>query len=68
MLTTYQRLMDDQRVTRHREATVDNRPAEVLIAEYRATIEVLRWEIAKLRQATQQTRQRMKDTCRGMEG
>jgi len=39
---------------------------EVLIAEYRATIDVHQIEL--LRAATQQTRQRVKDSVRGMEG
>lgn len=61
MLTTYQRLIDDQRVTRHREATVDNRDADRLLVEYRHTIDALRAEVQRLRQAT-------KDSLRGMEG
>ena len=61
MLTTYDALMHEARVTRQREATYDNRDPQVLLAEYRATIDVLRWEVQRLRQA-------VKDSLRGMEG
>ena len=59
MLSTYDRLMQDTKVTRTRECTVDNRHPDVLLAEYRATIELLRWEVQRLRQATKDTFTRM---------
>lgn len=59
MLTTYDRLMHEAKIRRQREATYDNRNPDVLLAEYRATIDCLRWEVQRLRQA-------VKDSCRGM--
>ena len=60
MLTTYERLLHEAKMTRHREATYDNRDPRVLLREYAATIDVLRWEIqrltAALEQATEITR------------
>ena len=60
LLSTYDRIMHESKVWRSREATYDNRDPRVLLREYRATIDVLRWEIqrltAALEQATEITR------------
>lgn len=60
MLTTYERLMADQRVTRTREATYDGRNTAELMREYEATVDALRAEVQRLRQS-------MKLTVRGTE-
>ena len=47
--STYDRLIHESKVRRSREATYDNRDPQVLLAEYRAMIDVLRWEIERLK-------------------
>ena len=49
--STYDRLIHESKVQRSREATYDNRDPQVLLAEYRAMIDVLRWEIERLKRA-----------------
>ncbi len=61
MLTTYDRLMAEARVTRHRESTYDHRDPYDLVAVLNAEVEALRREVQRLRQA-------MKESCRGLEG
>ena len=51
MWSTYDRLIHESKVRRSREATYDNRDPQVLLAEYRAMIDVLRWEIERLKRA-----------------
>ena len=54
MWSTYARLMHESKVQRSREATYDNRDPRVLLREYAATIDVLRWEIQRLTAALEQ--------------
>ena len=61
MWTTYDRLMHEAKMTRHREATYDNRDPRVLLREYSATIDVLRWKIQRLTEALKQATEVMRD-------
>ena len=61
MLSAYDTIMREAKIERRLECTYDNRNPEALISEYRATIDVLRMEVQRLRQA-------VKDSCRGMGG
>ncbi len=49
MLTTYDRLLHEARITRTREATVDNRHPLILLRELQAANDVLRAEVQRLK-------------------
>lgn len=55
MMSAYETIMREAKIERHRECTYDNRNTETLLAEYRATIDVLRLEVQRLRTAMKET-------------